>query len=174
LAQRKRHRIRHETPGDRLRDTGSSSVSARQRTNDAARIAGLYSVIAVIATAANLISQALVISWYHGPYAIEMSILVGTAVGLPLKYVLEKQHIFEFTTVSLAHDGRLFLIYTLTGVATTALFWGIEYAFHVLFDSDAMRYLGGAIGLTLGYAIKYRLDKHFVFVPGRAGGFEQV
>jgi len=27
-----------------------------------------------------------------------------------------------------------------------------------------MRYLGGAIGLTLGYVIKYRLDKRFVFV----------
>lgn len=56
-------------------------------------------------------------------------------------------------------------LYTFTGVFTTALFWGIEFGFQSLFGTDAMRYLGGAIGLTLGYIIKYRLDKRFVFVP---------
>lgn len=129
-----------------------------------ARLAVLYAGFAVIATAANLASQAAVIWLYHGPFAVEISILVGTAVGLPVKYVLDKQYIFRFTTVSLSHDSRLLLIYAFTGVVTTMLFWGIEYAFHWLFATDAMRYFGGAVGLAAGYVIKYRLDRRFVFV----------
>jgi putative flippase GtrA len=132
------------------------------------RLAVLYSVFAAIATAANIGTQALVIWLYQGPYAVPLSILVGTAAGLPIKYVLEKRHIFGFESENLAHDGRLFVLYTAMGVFTTALFWGIEYAFHHVFGTDAMRYLGGVIGLTLGYVIKYHLDKRFVFVNRNA------
>lgn len=128
------------------------------------RLAVLYAVFAAIATAANIGCQALVIWAYQGPYAVPLSILVGTAAGLPIKYVLEKRHIFGFESDGLAHDGRLFFLYSFMGVFTTALFWGIEYAFHHAFGTDAMRYLGGVIGLTLGYIIKYHLDKRFVFV----------
>jgi putative flippase GtrA len=131
---------------------------------DIARLAILYSVFAAIATAANIGSQALVIWVYQGLYAVPLSILVGTAVGLPIKYVLEKRHIFAFESDNLAHDGRLFVLYTVMGVFTTAIFWGVEYAFHRIFGTDVMRYLGGIIGLTLGYVIKYFLDKRFVFV----------
>lgn len=127
------------------------------------RIAVLYAVFAAIATAANIGCQALVIWVYKGPYAVALSILAGTAAGLPIKYVLEKRHIFSFESDNLAHDGRMFALYSFMGVFTTALFWGVEYAFHQAFGTDAMRYLGGAIGLTLGYAIKYHLDKRFVF-----------
>lgn len=128
-----------------------------------ARIAVLYAVFAAIATAVNIGCQALVIWLYKGSFAVPLSILVGTAAGLPIKYVLEKRHIFSFESDSLAHDGRLFALYSFMGVFTTALFWGVEYTFHQAFGTDAMRYLGGAIGLTLGYIIKYHLDKRYVF-----------
>lgn len=133
-----------------------------------ASLAVLYCVFAAIATAANIGAQALVIWVYKGQYAVALSILAGTAVGLPIKYVLEKRHIFGFESENLAHDGRLFVLYTATGVFTTAIFWGTEYAFHHIFGTDAMRYVGGTIGLTVGYVIKYFLDKRFVFVD-RAG-----
>ncbi len=133
-----------------------------------ARIAVLYAVFAVIATAVNIGCQALVIWLYTGPHAVALSILLGTAAGLPIKYVLEKRHIFGFESANLAHDGRLFALYSFMGVFTTALFWGVEYAFHQAFGTDAMRYLGGAIGLTLGYVIKYHLDKRYVFRTERA------
>ena len=129
-----------------------------------ARIAATYALIAVVATAANIGCQALVNEVYHGPFAVPLSVLVGTAAGLPIKYVLEKRFIFAFRADNLKHDGRLFMLYTFFGIFTTALFWGIEAAFHFAFRTDAMRYLGGAIGLSLGYWIKYHLDKHFVFV----------
>lgn len=135
-----------------------------------ARIAVLYAVFAALATAANLGAQALVIWAYRGPYAVPLSILVGTAAGLPIKYVLEKRHIFGFQADDLAHDGRMFMLYSAMGVLTTLLFWGTEYAFHVVYGTDAMRYLGGALGLTVGYVIKYHLDKRFVFVSRPASG----
>lgn len=129
-----------------------------------ARIALLYSVFAALATATNLATQAFVIWIYAGPYSIGFSILAGTAAGLPIRYILEKRHIFQFESESLKHDGKLFFMYSFLGLFTTALFWGTEFAFQWIFGTDLMRYLGGAIGLTLGYIIKYHLDKHFVFV----------
>ncbi len=129
-----------------------------------AHLAFLYSIFAALATMANLGAQALFVWLYQGPYAIQLSILVGTATGLPIKYVLEKRHIFDFQSEGLAHDGKLFFLYSFMGIFTTALFWGVEYAFHWMFGTDAMRYLGGALGLTVGYVIKYHLDKRFVFV----------
>jgi hypothetical protein len=136
----------------------------------AGRIALLYALFATLATAANLLTQMLVILLYHGPMAVEASIAIGTAAGLPVKYLLEKRHIFAFESEGLAHDGQLFLLYSFMGLFTTAIFWGIEYLFHILFNSDWMRYLGGAIGLTLGYFIKYHIDKQFVFVNRPAVG----
>jgi putative flippase GtrA len=130
-----------------------------------ARIAVLYAAVAALATVVNIAAQALVVWLYHGPYAIPGSVLVGTAAGLPIKYVLEKRLIFDFRARDLAHDGRLFVLYSGFGVFTTALFWGTEYAFHVGFGgNDLMRYVGAAVGLTAGYIIKYQMDRHWVFV----------
>lgn len=133
------------------------------------RIALRYTAITVLATAANLASQAVVVNSYHGPFAIELSIAIGTLVGMPIKYLLEKSLIFGFVSRDLAHDGRLLMLYSSMGLITTAVFWGIEYAFHHIFQSDAMRYLGGALGLALGSFIKYHLDKRFVFVHPASG-----
>jgi len=135
---------------------------------NAARLAMLYAFFAALATASNLGSQAVVIWAYQGNFAVEISILVGTGIGLPIKYLLDKRYIFRFATKDLAHDSWLFILFTLMGVATTLLFWGTEYAFHLLFDTATMRYLGGAIGLILGYIIKYQLDKRYVFVSKTA------
>ena len=35
------------------------------------------------------------------------------------------------------------------GIITTLLFWGTEYAFHLIYNTDEMRYVGGIIGLAL-------------------------
>lgn len=129
----------------------------------AAGIAFAYALVSMLGTIANIGMQAFFIWLYTGPYAVELSVLLGTAVGFPIKYVLEKKHVFDFKAKSLGHDTRLFILYGFMGVFTTAIFWGIEFAFHDLFGTNAMRYLGGAIGLTIGSYVKYQLDKRFVF-----------
>ncbi len=129
----------------------------------AARIALVYALVSGLATVANIGTQALCMWAYSGVYAVGLSVLTGTATGFPIKYVLEKKHVFGFKADNLGHDTRLFLLYGFMGVFTTAIFWGIEFAFQYFFGTDAMRYLGGIIGLTLGSFIKYHLDKRFVF-----------
>jgi GtrA-like protein len=131
--------------------------------NGLARLTTLYALIALLAIGVNLATQIAVIWAYNGNYAIPISVLIGTAAGLPVKYVLEKRFIFSFRSKDLKHDGQVFILYSLMGVFTTALFWAIEFAFHLLFNTNAMRYLGGAIGLTIGNIIKYHLDKRYVF-----------
>jgi putative flippase GtrA len=123
----------------------------------------MYTLISALATAANIGTQAVSMWIYSGAHALVLSVLSGTAIGLPIKYVLEKKYVFDFKADNLKHDTRMFIIYGFMGVFTTAIFWGIEFAFHHFFGTDAMRYLGGAIGLTLGSYIKYHLDNRFVF-----------
>jgi putative flippase GtrA len=132
------------------------------------KIAFIYITVSCIATAINIGSQALTIWLYKGLYAVQLSVLVGTAAGIPVKYVLEKKLVFNFKADNLGHDTRLFILYGFMGVFTTAVFWGIEFAFHHLFGTDSMRYLGGAIGLTIGSYIKYHLDKRYVFKQEQA------
>lgn len=129
-------------------------------------IAVLYTLFAAFSTAINIGAQMLSIWLYTGLYAIELSILVGTAAGLPLRYILEKRHIFAFESQGIAHDGQLFVLYSFMGVFTTAIFWGVEYAFQLIFGTDTMRYIGGVVGLAIGFYVKYQLDKKFVFVSG--------
>lgn len=127
------------------------------------KIAIMYTIFALIATAANIGAQELFVQMYFGLYAISLAILVGTAVGLVLKYALDKRYIFKYQTHTLQHNSKTFTLYTVMGLATTLIFWGFELGFDALFQTKEMRYLGGVIGLTIGYYVKYQLDKRFVF-----------
>ena len=133
-------------------------------TKTATKIAVLYTLFAVVSTSINIGSQMVSIWIYKGPFSVEISILVGTVMGLPLRYFLEKRYIFNFTSKNLVHDGKLFVFYSAMGVITTLIFWGTEYAFHLIYDTDFMRYLGGVLGLSIGFYVKYQLDKKYVFV----------
>lgn len=128
------------------------------------RLSLLYGLFAAIAMAANLAAQVLVMHFCFDSHVMLFAMLVGTGVGLITKYTLDKRYIFAFKAENLAHDGKLFFLYSQMGILTTALFWVIEYGFQWIFNTELMRYIGGAIGLIMGYLIKYRLDKQFVFV----------
>lgn len=126
-------------------------------------IAALYAAFAAIAIAVNIATQAAVVAMLQRPWTIPVSVLAGTATGLVAKYVLDRRWIFRWAGRSRADEAGRFGLYAATGVLTTGVFWGTEYLFHVLFGTDAMRYLGGAIGLAAGYVLKYRLDRRYVF-----------
>lgn len=131
-------------------------------------IAIKYSIFALIATAVNIIGQDISLRLYTGKGTILVSVFVGTLVGLVAKYYLDKKYIFNFVTRSVAHDSHTFFLYTLMGVATTAIFWGFEFSFEWIFGTKTWRYVGGVIGLAIGYYVKYRLDKHYVFIERAA------
>lgn len=129
------------------------------------KLAAIYALLAAIATATNISAQASFLMVYAGTYAIALSIMVGNGIGLIVKYVLDKRYIFSFKAENAAHDRKIFILYASTGVLTTTVFWGFELSFQSLFGTDQMRYLGGVIGLAIGYIAKYELDKRFVFRP---------
>jgi putative flippase GtrA len=127
------------------------------------RLAIVYTIIALIATAANLGAQELTVRAWHGAYQIEISVFIGTGVGLVVKYVLDKIFIFRFRAANTLHDLQTFILYIAMGVVTTLVFWGFEFGFNSAFQDKNMRYLGALIGLAIGYWAKYHLDKRFVF-----------
>lgn len=129
------------------------------------RLAIIYALLALIAMATNIGAQELSLRVYHGPLQVPLSVFVGTGVGLVVKYMLDKAFIFRFRPRDKLHDARTFVLYTVTGVVTTAIFWGFEFGFDLAFASKDMRYLGGLIGLAIGYWCKYRLDRRYVFGP---------
>jgi len=127
------------------------------------KLAFTYALFALIATLANISIQDVVVTLYSGSFQIPISIIIGTGVGLFIKYVLDKRYIFHFQAVNAMHDTRTFMLYLLMGILTTSVFWGFEFGFDWWFHSKELRYLGGVIGLAIGYFAKYHLDKHFVF-----------
>ena len=129
------------------------------------RIAGLYALFAGLSIAVNIGTQMLSMALYDGPGAVLFSIAAGTGTGLVSKYMLDKRWIFRHVSRDRRHEARTFVLYTAMGVVTTAVFWGTELTFHVAFHSDALRYLGGVLGLVAGYVLKYWLDKRYVFAP---------
>jgi len=122
-----------------------------------------YTLFAVLATAMNIGVQDIAIRLYQGPFSLILSVGAGTAAGLALKYMLDKRYIFQFQAHNAVHDGQTFLLYSLMGVVTTLIFWGFEFGFNAIFETKEMRYLGGIVGLAIGYLSKYHLDRRFVF-----------
>jgi putative flippase GtrA len=131
-------------------------------------LALLYTVFAVISTAMNIGSQEITTRLYGGFLHIPLAVFMGTAVGLVVKYLLDKKWIFRFRTVGAKHDASTFALYTIMGLITTVVFWGFEFGFNYMFETKDARYAGAAIGLAIGYVVKYQLDKRFVFSESRS------
>ncbi len=128
------------------------------------RIALLYLIFAGIATVANLLAQAAVVRLLPEEWGVAAGVLVGTVVGLAVKYVLDRRYIFRYRAKSFSGTLRTLVMYTLFSVATTLVFWGFEFGFHWFFGTEAARYTGAVIGLAIGYAAKYQLDRRYTFV----------
>lgn len=122
-----------------------------------------YTTFAIIATIANLAVQRVVLSGGDSTQIFMAAVGAGTIVGLVIKYVLDKRWIFLDTATGVAAHGRKFGLYTVMGVVTTAIFWGTETAFWLIWQTDPMREFGAIIGLSIGYVVKYNLDRRFVF-----------
>lgn len=126
-------------------------------------IAIKYTLFAIISTILNLLFQYLSFFVYVGFGSLYIAMLLGTLAGLISKYILDKKYIFYHTPKDKTDDAKKFMLYTLMGIFTTAIFWGTEVAFDALFESESAKYIGAVIGLGIGYIIKYFLDKKYVF-----------
>jgi putative flippase GtrA len=128
-----------------------------------ASLAVRYALFAGIATGINVAVQALVSALYHGPFQFWIVLLCGTAAGIGPKYLLDKRWIFADSSAGMIRHARKFTLYQLTAVATTLLFWLIEFGFDRVGGDEYWRYVGAVIGLAAGYWTKYHLDRRYVF-----------
>jgi len=125
-----------------------------------------YTIFAIISIFFNILFQWIVLKLYKGQFNIYFAIGAGTLVGLVIKYFLDKNYIFYHKTETFLDNTWKFILYSFMGIFTTIIFWGIELSFHFLFRTPKAKYIGAIIGLTIGYYIKYQLDKRFVFTHG--------
>lgn len=123
----------------------------------------LYAVFAVVAVLVNLGIQRLVLAEFTGVSGYVLALVSGTGAGLIVKFILDKKWIFFDKPQDFGSEARKFSLYALTGIATTLLFWGTETLFLLVWQTDRMREAGAVLGLVLGYSIKYRLDRAYVF-----------
>jgi len=122
-----------------------------------------YALFAGLATGLNIAVQRGAGQIVRGPLSLYIAILSGTTAGLIVKYLLDKRFIFYYQPPSRSDEALKVLLYLMMSGFATAVFWAVELSFHALFDFTAAKYLGAAAGLTLGYSLKYELDKRFVF-----------
>ena len=126
-----------------------------------------YAFFAFLSTLANLTTQRLVLWFGDSGILFAMAVGAGTIVGLVLKYFLDKRWIFGDMSTGVKAHGKKFLLYTAMGIVTTAIFWATETAFWLMWETDLMREVGAVIGLSIGYFVKYNLDRRYVFTDRR-------
>lgn len=100
---------------------------------------------------------------YVGFLDLYVAMFVGTLAGLILKYILDKKYIFFHIPKDRIDDGKKFFLYSLMGVFTTIIFWGFEVGFDYFWHNEIAKYIGAVTGLSIGYIVKYSLDKKYVF-----------
>lgn len=120
-----------------------------------------YVAFCLVALASNVLVQAIFHELLHSPNWL--SIGSGTATALILKYILDRNYIFYANDKGLSGDLYRFYIYTLFGLFTTLLFWAVEWTFIKLFSNQYARYIGATVGASIGYVLKYLMDRRWVF-----------
>ena len=126
-----------------------------------------YVLFAILATLANLATQELVIR--TAPVApLTSSIVMGTAAGFILKYWLEYIWVVDDGYSGHRSELQKIILYGAFSVLTTLVFWGFEVAFWVIWRTDFAKYAGAVLGLAIGYAAKFVLDRTFVFKERQA------
>jgi len=121
-----------------------------------------YILFCLVAILLNLTVQRIFLELiFEDNYIV--ALLFGTLTGLITKYVLDKNYIFKDFDHSLKNNSKKFTMYSVNGIFTTIIFWGMESFFYFIYSTSFARELGAIIGLSIGYFLKYRLDKKYVF-----------
>jgi len=126
-----------------------------------------YVLFAILATLINLIIQRFLLWFGDGTDIFALALVTGTTMGLLVKYFLDKYWIFEDLSVGAIEVTKKFSRYTIMGIFTTAIFWGVETLFWLTWRTDLMREIGAIAGLSIGYFVKYHLDRRYVFTDSK-------
>ena len=127
------------------------------------KIYSQYFLFAALATSVNLGLQRIVLLAGQTDIFFVAAMVLGTIAGLIFKYILDRKYIFALTEGGAQKNIQSFMLYSLTGLITTIIFWSTEALFWYSYQSHAAREVGAVIGLSFGYLVKFSLDRRFVF-----------
>lgn len=120
-----------------------------------------YGGFAAIAILANLATQRLLLAMLPDAYLFALA--SSTIIGLVVKYALDRTWIFTGARHARAGEAGTFGLYASTGIVTTLIFWGAETLAWLTWQTHMAREAGAVTGLIIGYVVKYRLDRRYVF-----------
>lgn len=126
-----------------------------------------YVLFAVLSIAVNLGVQGLAMAVVPGA-PLSFAMACGTGAGFATKYLLDKHFIFQDRSADRRDEARKVALYGFFGVFTTGLFWASEAGLFALVGTSAARNAGAVLGLILGYALKFILDRRYTFTGARA------
>ena len=122
-----------------------------------------YILFCIVAIVVNLFVQRVFLDFGFFKIGYFYALFLGTIAGLITKYVLDKHYIFKDFDNSIENNSRKFLLYSINGIFTTFIFWGSESFLYYLYETTSAREFGAILGLSIGYFLKFKLDKKFVF-----------
>lgn len=122
-----------------------------------------YILFCIISILVNLLTQRVFLDFSIVEISYFFALALGSITGLLTKYFLDKNYIFIHYDNSFMGNSKQFTAYALNGVITTLIFWGTESLFLFIYATSLAREFGAVIGLSIGYYIKYKLDKRYVF-----------
>ena len=120
-----------------------------------------YILFAIFATIANLLTQRIILSFFQTTFFL-LAIFLGTLVGLIIKFFLDKTFIF-FDKSKISKKLGKSLVFILQMGFFQQLFLGNRVYILDNLENRKHEEIGAVIGLSIGYIIKYKLDKKYVF-----------
>ena len=137
----------------------------------------IYVLFAFISTGINLGTQFLVSFAVdksgYGVFMISIkenitvklvcAMAIATIVSFLFKFIVDKFFIFNDRDNKIRENIRQIIFYGSFAVITTLVFWFFELSFKFVLVFPYSEYIGGFIGLAVGYSLKFILDSRFVF-----------
>ena len=122
-----------------------------------------YILFSFISMLINIISQRIIFTLNSSEHVFTLAIITGTITGFISKYYFDKNFVFKDKTLLILDKSKQILKYAYFAVFTTLIFLTTEYLFWIIYNTHSAREIGAVIGLSIGYYLKYILDKKYVF-----------
>ncbi|HNZ27471.1 MAG TPA: GtrA family protein [Spirochaetota bacterium] len=97
-------------------------------------------------------------------YGFGLKILCATIVAFLFKFLIDKHFIFQNKKDGITKNIRQLFVYGFFAIFTTLIFWGTVFIFKLFLEKIIWEIIGSIIGLSVGYTLKFFLDKKYVFV----------
>lgn len=124
----------------------------------------LYFIFAIISIILNISIQELFFIFIgRESQVLAIAMVIATIVSFVFKYFMDKFYVFNSKSETKKEEVKKVFLYGFFSVFTTLIYMVVEFAFHISFSFQHKEELGAMLGLTIGYIVKYIIDKKITF-----------